>query len=71
MAESNGSEGGDLDDSTSRTMWLKTGAAAALGFEFVGFVLAGVYIGTRIDARYETSPIGLLVTLGLAIAAAG
>ncbi len=67
--------GGEGDDeaevSTSRPSWIKVGAAAGLGFEFVGFVLAGVFIGTRLDARYDSSPVGLLVCLGLAMVAAG
>lgn len=71
MPESGKPGGGESNDSSSRRLWVKAGAAGALGFEFVGFVLAGVFLGTRLDARYETSPIGLLSCLALAMVAAG
>ncbi len=71
MPEEGPDDDGKHKDVSSRKMWMKAGAAGALGFEFVGFVLAGVLVGTRIDARYDSSPIGLLVCLGLAMVAAG
>lgn len=71
MPETGTEHDDESHDSTSTKLWVKAGAAGALGFEFVGFVLAGVFIGTRIDARYDSSPLGLLVSLGLAMVAAG
>ena len=70
MADS-GDNADDESENSSGSMWMKTGIAAGLGFELVGLVLAGAYVGTRIDARFETSPLGLLVCIGLAFAAAG
>lgn len=57
------------DDETSP--WIVIGAASALGFEFMGFVLAGVFIGTRIDAHFDSEPVGLLVSVALALVAVG
>ncbi len=53
------------------SMWLRTAAVAAMGFELVGFVLAGVFIGTWIDGRFDSSPTGLLISLALAMLGAG
>ncbi len=61
----------DQSDDSSSSMWLKTGVAAGLGFEFVGLVLAGALIGTQIDTHFDSSPAGLLVSMGLALVAAG
>lgn len=61
---------GESGDS-SGSMWVKTGIAAGLGFELLGLVLAGAYVGTRVDARFDTSPVGLLVSMGLAFVVAG
>ena len=52
-------------------LWAKAGIAAALGFELVGFVLAGAFIGVHIDAYFDSSPVGLLASMGLAFVAAG
>lgn len=71
MSEFDDQRDEELDDSSSRALWLKTGIAGALGFELLGFVLAGVLIGTQIDARYDSSPVGLLATMSLALLAAG
>ncbi len=67
MPDSNRNGGGEGADSQSPNLWVKAGVASALGFEFVGFVLAGVFIGVQIDARFDSSPVGLLVSLALAI----
>lgn len=66
-----GEETDEKSDDSTGSMWLKAGIAAGLGFELIGFVLAGAFIGTQIDARFETSPWGLLVSMGLAFVAAG
>lgn len=71
MADSEKPGDSESKDLKSPNLWLRAGAAAALGFEFVGFVLAGVLIGTQLDARFDSSPLGLLVCLGLAMVAAG
>ncbi|RAL24926.1 hypothetical protein DL240_01580 [Lujinxingia litoralis] len=54
-----------------RSPWLVAGAIGALGFEFVGFVLGGAFIGTRLDAHFGTAPVLLLVSMALAMLGAG
>lgn len=51
--------------------WLVTGVAAVLGFEFVGFIIAGAVVGTYIDRRFETAPYGLLISMLLMLAGVG
>lgn len=66
--------GDDHDDEStgsSPSLWAKAGIAAALGFELVGFVLAGVFIGVQVDAYFDSSPVGLLASMGLAFVGAG
>ena len=71
MALGDDEQGGSSTEPATSNPWVKAGAAAALGFEFVGLVLAGVFVGVQIDARFDSSPIGLLVCLMLAMVAAG
>ncbi len=55
----------------SRNSWIVVGAIGALGFEFVGFVLAGLLVGSQIDAHFDSEPVGLIVTMALALLAVG
>lgn len=68
-------EGTDREETpegtSSRKMWVKAATAAALGFELVGFAMAGVFVGILFDGHFDTSPVGLLVSLALAFVAAG
>ncbi|RDV40078.1 hypothetical protein DV096_05840 [Bradymonadaceae bacterium TMQ3] len=56
---------------STRNPWLVAGAIGALGFEFVGLVLGGAFIGTRLDAHFETAPVLLLVSMAVAMLSAG
>ena len=67
MSDSSRTSGGESTDSESPNLWVKASVAGALGFEFVGFVLAGVFIGTQIDAYFDSFPLGLLSSLTLAL----
>lgn len=61
-----GSESNDPKRRTNppeQNPWLITGVVGALGFEFVGFMMAGAYVGTWIDRKWEISPYGLLFTM--------
>ncbi len=60
-----------MSDDEEPAMWLQAAVVAALGFELVGFVLAGVFIGTWIDGRFDSSPVGLLSSVALAMLGAG
>lgn len=71
MSDSSPEDGDDSEDSSSRSMWLKAAAAAGLGFELVGFALAGIFVGVQVDAYFGTSPLGLLVMLVAAFIGAG
>lgn len=62
---------GSDDDRQVSNPWVKAGVFGALGFEFIGFTLVGVFVGQWLDARYEMAPWGLLGMLTLAIVAAG
>lgn len=57
----------ESSDSSSPNLWVKAGIAGALGFEFVGFILAGVFVGAQIDAYFDSHPIGLLSSMAVAI----
>lgn len=61
----------DQDEARSTSLWARAGAYGAIGFEFTGFVLAGVLLGQFVDDRYGTGPWGLLGGLLLALTAAG
>lgn len=61
----------DESRSSTKSPWLVAGAVGALGFEFVGIVLGGAFIGTRLDERFNTAPVLLLVTMALAMLGAG
>lgn len=71
MAESEPADGDEPKGSESRQMWARAGIAGALGFELVGLVLAGAFLGVQFDARFDTSPVGLLVGVALAMVTAG
>ena len=47
------------------------GTVSALGFELLGFVLAGLFLGSRIDSHFGSEPVGLVVFVFLALAAFG
>ncbi len=47
------------------------GAVSALGFEFVALVMAGVFGGGWLDARWGTKPWMVMVGLALALGACG
>jgi ATP synthase protein I len=59
----------DVDDGPSDL--LVVGIYGALGFEFVGAVLAGAWIGTRIDERFGTDPYGLVLSVLLMLLGVG
>lgn len=59
------------DDKGSRSPWMALGVMGALGFEFVGFVLVGVYIGHQIDEYFDSSPVGILLSVFLSLVAVG
>lgn len=65
----------DVDDEndsmTSGRMWARAGIAGALGFEFVGLVLAGAFMGATLDNRLDSSPWALIGCIALSMVAAG
>lgn len=56
---------------SERSPWIVAGAVGAMGFEFVGFVLGGAFIGTKLDEHFDTAPALLLVTMALAMVGVG
>jgi len=69
-----GSESNDPQRRTNpseQNPWLITGVVGALGFEFVGFMIAGAYVGTWIDRKWDISPYGLLFTMLFMLLAVG
>ena len=70
MADS-GQQHGEDSQPKSRNSWIVAGAIGALGFEFVGFVLAGLLIGSQIDVYFDSEPVGLIVSVALALLAVG
>lgn len=58
-------------DKRSPSPWTTVGVMGALGFEFVGFVLVGVYIGHRIDGYFDSSPVGILLSVFISLVAVG
>lgn len=61
----------DGDDEESDVSWGKASMAAVLGFEFVGLLVAGLFVGYYIDQYFQTEPVGMLVGLAFGILAAG
>lgn len=47
------------------------GAVSALGFELLGFVLSGLFLGHFLDTRYDFAPLGVIVMVLLALMAFG
>jgi F0F1-type ATP synthase assembly protein I len=51
--------------------WVKAGVFGALGIEFVATAVAGVYIGSWLDERFDIAPLGTLGCLFAALIGAG
>ncbi|MFU8802746.1 MAG: AtpZ/AtpI family protein [Bradymonadaceae bacterium] len=62
-------DGDESDDQPAD--WVVIGVYGALGFEFVGAMLAGAWIGTYIDQRFGTYPYGLFITMLLMLLGVG
>jgi len=50
-----------------KSPWIVAGVFGALGFEFVGFIIGGYFIGAVIDDNFATAPWGVttMMLLGL------
>ena len=53
------------DDKREKHPLVVAGTVGALGFEFVGVVIACFFIGSEIDERFDVGPWGTVVTLAL------
>lgn len=55
------------DDSTGSSQLKMLGIYGAMGFEFVGLVVGGSYVGFWIDEKFNTAPWGVisLILLGM------
>ena len=61
----------DQKKEAERSSLVVLGTVSALGFELLGFVLAGLFLGSRIDSHFDSEPVGLVVFVFLALAAFG
>ena len=58
-------------ESTTPSLYAQAAIVAGLGFEIVGFTVAGVWLGNRLDDRFGTEPLATVLGLVLAIVAVG
>lgn len=61
----------DTTDESKPSLYAQAAIVAGLGFEIVGFTVAGVWLGNRLDARFGTEPLATVLGLVLALVAVG
>jgi F0F1-type ATP synthase assembly protein I len=65
------SEETDTPDESKPSLYAQAAIVAGLGFEIVGFTVAGVWLGNRLDDRFGTEPLATVLGLVLALTAVG
>ncbi|MFP4600290.1 MAG: AtpZ/AtpI family protein [Persicimonas sp.] len=66
-SQPNDPTGIDEQASEEQSPWVVAGVFAALGFEFVGFIVGGLLVGAYIDKSFGTGPWGVLVMVLLGL----